>query len=109
MFLHQQWDKKFRTSDVLHFMPPFDEYLISYKDRTAVMDKEHHPKAFNNFGIFYPVILYNGQIVGNWKKVERKSGMTFDTSFFVECPDLDKELLEKAGDRYKTFMGKSVK
>lgn len=35
--------------------------------------------------------------------------MTFDTSFFVECPDLDKELLEKAGDRYKTFMGKSVK
>ena len=29
--------------------------------------------------------------------------MTFETSFFVECPDLDKELLEKAGERYKAF------
>ncbi|WP_455638292.1 winged helix DNA-binding domain-containing protein [Parabacteroides sp.] len=109
LFIHQQWDKKFRNKDVLHFMPPFDEYLISYKDRTAVMDKEHHPKAFNNFGIFYPVILYNGRIVGNWKKVEKKGGITFDTSFFVECPDLDKELLEKAADRYRTFLGKSIK
>ena len=103
LFLHQQWDKKFRTSDVLHFMPPFDEYLISYKDRTAAMDKEHHPKAFNNFGIFYPVILYNGQIVGNWKKVKKKGGISFETSFFVECPDLDRELLEEAGERYKAF------
>ena len=103
LFLHQLWDKKFRTSDVLHFMPPFDEYLISYKDRTAAMDNEHHPKAFNNFGIFYPVILYNGQIVGNWKKVKKKGGISFETSFFVECPDLDRELLEEAGERYKAF------
>ena len=84
-------------------LPPFDEYLISYKDRTAAMDKEHHPKAFNNFGIFYPVILYNGQIVGNWKKVKKKGGILFETSFFVECPDLDRELLEEAGERYKAF------
>ena len=39
LFLHQLWDKKFRASNVLHFMPPFDEYLISYKDRTAAMEK----------------------------------------------------------------------
>lgn len=103
LFIHQVWDKNFRKSDILHFLPPFDEYLISYKDRTTVMDKEHHPKAFNTFGIFYPVILYNGRIVGNWKKTVKKGEVLFDTSFFVQCPDLKEELIEKAANRYKAF------
>lgn len=103
LFIHECWNKKFRTADVLHFLPSFDEYLISYKDRTTVMDKEHHPKAFNNFGTFYPVILYNGKIVGNWKKVMKKGEIHCETSFFAECPGLDKELLEKAEGRYKGF------
>ena len=37
------------------------------------------------------------------KKVKKKGGISFETSFFVECPDLDRELLEEAGERYKAF------
>lgn len=93
-----------RSSDVLHFLPPYDEYLISYKDRTAAMDKEHHPKAFNNFGIFYPVILHNGRIVGNWKKTVKRGEIFIETSFFEECRKPDNEQIEKAADRYKHFV-----
>ena len=103
LFIHQNWDKRFKSCEVLHFLPPFDEYLISYKDRTAAMDKEHHPKAFNNYGTFYPVILYNGKIVGNWKKVMKKGEVKCETSFFVDCPELDEKLLEKAESRYKDW------
>lgn len=103
LFVHESWNKRIKSKEVLHLLPSFDEYLISYKDRTAAMDKEHHPKAFNNFGTFYPIILYNGKIVGNWKKTIKKGEAQFDTSFFVECPDLEKELLEKAASRYKAF------
>lgn len=102
-FVHEQWGKRFRNSDVLHFLPPYDEYLISYKDRTAAMDKEHHPKAFNNFGIFYPVILHNGRIIGNWKKKVKKGGFSIETSFFGEYPKPDDEQIEKAVEKYNRF------
>ena len=103
-FVHQQWKKRMRSCDVLHFLPPYDEYLISYKDRTAAMDKENHPKAFNNFGIFYPVILHNGRIVGNWKKMVKRGAISIETSFFEEYRKPDNEQIEKAADRYKRFI-----
>lgn len=104
LFVHQQWGKRIKSSDVLHFLPPYDEYLISYKDRTAAMDKEHHPKAFNNFGIFYPVILHNGRIIGNWKKTVKKGDISIETSFFGEYQKPDDEQIKKAADRYKRFV-----
>jgi len=72
LYFHHSYKGHTIEKDVIHLMPPFDEYLISYKDRTAALSLEDYPKAFNNFDIFYPVILYNGQIVGNWKKSIKK-------------------------------------
>lgn len=103
-FVHQSWKQKKVVDDVLHFLPPFDEYLISYKDRTAVLDPEHHKKAFNTFGTFYPVILHNGKIVGNWKKSVKKKETIIETSFFDSTYSVDKELLEMAGKRYREFL-----
>ena len=47
-------------------IPPYDEYLISYKSRDIVLPPEHRHHAHNNSGIFQPVIAYNGKICGNW-------------------------------------------
>lgn len=102
-YLHASCNRKTRCQNVLHLLPSYDEYLISYKDRTTVMLREHHPKAFNNFGIFYPVILYNGRIVGNWKRNTKKKELVLETSFFEEFSDFQEELLEKAIGRCHSF------
>ena len=102
-YLHATCDLKARCRKVLHLLPSYDEYLISYKDRTTVMLREHHPKAFNTFGIFYPVILYNGRIVGNWKKDSKKKALAVETSLFDESFDLPEDLLKKAVDYYCSF------
>ena len=47
-------------------IPPYDEYLISYKSRDIVLPPEHRHHAHNNSGIFQPVIAYDGTICGNW-------------------------------------------
>ena len=36
-------------------IPPYDEYLISYKSRDIVLPLEHRHHAHNNSGIFQPV------------------------------------------------------
>ena len=87
----------------LHLLPSYDEYLISYKERGTVIDPVHHPKAFSNNGIFYPVILYNGRIVGNWKKIAQRSQIKIETTFFERQPKIEKALLEDAIERYREF------
>lgn len=103
LYVHNSCSKKPAVRNVLHFLPAYDEYLISYKEREAVMDRKHYPKAFNRWGTFYPVILYNGKIIGNWSKKIRKGRMSVETSFF-ESVALDQKLIEAAEERYRNFI-----
>ncbi len=103
LYVHQSYNKKVKPDDVLHLLPSYDEYLISYKDRTTVMDAQHHSKAFNNFGIFQPVIMYRGEIVGNWRKSVKKGQINIETSFF-EQPPVDSQLIKQAEEKYKAFI-----
>lgn len=112
----EQWDGKTwyihnssrtcgKVSDHLHLLPPFDEYLLGYKDRTDVLPKEHYPKAFTNNGIFYPVILYNGQIIGNWEKTIEKGNVPIEGySWFQEHICADEALLNQSRDAYLKFL-----
>ena len=87
----------------VHILPSYDEYLISYKDRTDVLNKEYQHKAFNSFGIFRPVILYNGQIVGNWNKVIQKQTTHIEMNWFKKNTKIKRELLSLAERKYLTF------
>jgi hypothetical protein len=55
------------SSATIHHLPAFDEYLIAYADRTAVLAPEHTGKAIASNGIFRPTILHGGHIVGTWR------------------------------------------
>lgn len=102
-FIHQSCCQV-PTGDFVHLLPSFDEYLISYKDRTAALELLHHPKAFNNWGIFYPVILCNGRIIGNWKKVTSKGKINIETSFFDKKVKVNKKLLKEAEKNYLNYL-----
>ncbi len=58
-------------------IPPYDEYLISYKSRDIVLPPEHKHHAHNNSGIFQPVIAYDGAICGNWSPFKDDIQVTF--------------------------------
>lgn len=103
LFIHDTCTSIRSSKNTLHLLPSYDEYLISYKDRTAVLASDHHPKAFNNWGIFYPVILYDGKIIGNWKKSAAKKTLNVAYTFFDGHACEDSALLEKAIERYKMF------
>ena len=107
LYIHKDY-KECASSDtnILHFLPAYDEYIISYKDRTNVLDLKHHPKAFNNYGIFQSIILYNGHGVGNWKKIKKAKGIDFDISFWDNKLKIDKELLALKGKKLQDYIKK---
>lgn len=94
-----------KNSNITHFLPPFDEYLVSYKERTTVIPAEHHPKAFNRWGTFYPVILRDGRIIGNWSKATKQGEITISISHFDPAKTVGEEKsLTQAEKRYKKFI-----
>ncbi len=78
-------------------IPPYDEYLISYKSRDIVLPPEHKHHAHNNSGIFQPVIAYGGTICGNWSPFKDDC----QTSFFSD--DFHTEDIKDAWQAYKSF------
>lgn len=60
-----------------HLLPPYDEYLIGYKSRHVALPPEHQHHAHSNNGIFYPVVLHDGKVVGNWSPYKEEHVPTF--------------------------------
>ena len=78
-------------------IPPYDEYLISYKSRDIVLTPDYSHKAHNNSGIFQPVIAHDGIICGNWAPFQKDS----KADFFLGNHDTD---LQEEWTKYKKYL-----
>lgn len=92
----------------LLLLPAFDEYLISYKDRTPSIDERHMPHAFTKNGIFKPIIVLNGQVVGIWKRTVKKDKVIIEPTFLQRTPKSVEKLLQQQAKAFGDFIGKNV-
>lgn len=104
-YVHNACRTRGKVTGCLHLLPSYDEYLLGYKDRTDVLPKEHYPKAFTNNGLFYPVILHEGQVIGNWNKSARKGGKQIEHTCFRLHDCLNEVVLTQEKERYIRFLG----
>jgi hypothetical protein len=103
LFIHQGC-KEAGEMNTLQLVPAYDEYLISYKDRTTVISPEHHPQAFTKQGLFYPIVLYQGQVVARWRKTQRKNQAQIEITHFHQSTPFPQSLLPPAEARYRAFI-----
>jgi hypothetical protein len=104
-----QHDTLAKTSDTsFHFLPAFDEYLISYKDRTAALVLEHQKKAFTSNGIFKPVLLMNGEGIGIWNRSIKNEFVYIETNIFKTNTKHIQQSLEKEAENIGRFLNKSI-
>jgi hypothetical protein len=97
-----------KSSPSVYLLPAYDEYVISYKDRTACLPLEHQSKTISTNGIFRPSVVINGQVLGTWKRTVRKNEMVVETEFFVKGSKLKSTLTKKiqgAAARIQAFFG----
>lgn len=66
LFLHQDSRTRGFRSGGVHLLAPYDEYLIGYKSRHVALHPDHSHRAHNSRGIFWPVVLQDGEVIGNW-------------------------------------------
>jgi hypothetical protein len=98
--------KKYKES--VYLLPAYDEFLISYKDRSAAIAFENNKKAVSNNGIFRPTIVIDGQIKGIWKKSTKKDQVIIETEFFHPPKKTILRSLEKPLTALRYFLEKDV-
>ena len=63
----------------LRLLPAFDNYLVGYRDRAAILDPALHPRVYQG-GMIRPVVLNDGRVVGTWA-LDRGKGHVAVTPF----------------------------
>jgi hypothetical protein len=95
--------------NILHLLPPFDEYLVGYRDRSATLDKVNSGKVVpGNNGMFMPIIVINGQVVGTWKRIIKKDEVRVTPIPFTAWDKATGQLFTAAAARYSLFLGLSL-
>lgn len=92
----------------VYLLPAFDEFIISYKNRSAALSLAHHNKAVSSNGIFRPTLVVNGIVTGTWKRTIKNKKIIIETSFFEHHTIAMKTLIEEAGVSFGNFLGKEV-
>jgi len=87
----------------VYLLPTFDEFLISYKNRSAVITAEDHKKAISDNGIFRLFVFVNGQINGLWKRTFKKGIVIVETEYFRPHNITEEHLIDDAVDSFGYF------
>jgi hypothetical protein len=102
MYRHQDARTRgFRRGGVI-LLPSYDEYLIGYKSRQVSVHPDHSHHAHNQRGIFWPVVLLDGVVVGNWSTPGGVPGI----EVFHPGVELDEDAVLAETARYRKFMRK---
>lgn len=90
-------------------LPAFDEYLLGYKDRSAVLAAEHAGKVVpGGNGMFLPMMVQNGRVVGTWKRKLKKRSVSIEYAPFGKLKKADTAAFDIAARRYGEFLGLMV-
>ena len=92
----------------VHLLPAYDEYLISYANRSAALAIVNNKKTISDNGIFRPVIVIDGQVEGIWKRTTIKDKVKIETSHFKVHDSETIRSLKKEATRYGIFLDKKI-
>jgi Winged helix DNA-binding domain len=88
-------------------LPPYDEYLIAYKDRSAALDAALWNPIATRDPFVAPIVL-DGRVVGGWKRTVGKDAVSITLDLLERLSRVDARLVDDAAQRYAAFLGLMV-
>ncbi len=97
------------SSPAAFLLPPFDQYLLGYKDRGAVLDPTYATKVVSGGnGMFKPLIVVDGRVVGTWKRTLRPKKVVVVFDPFEPLPPAHMTAVAAAAESYGRFLQRPV-
>ncbi|MEX6688525.1 winged helix DNA-binding domain-containing protein [Danxiaibacter flavus] len=94
-----------KTSTAVFLLAGFDEYIVAYKDRSAVLHPQHVKAVMGlGNGIFNNTVLVNGKVAGVWKRTFQKQKVNIDFAMFGDTSEVVKKKILTASKRFGKFL-----
>jgi len=93
-----------RPERAAYLLPPYDEYLIAYKDRSAALDSALWD-AVVSWDPFSAPIVVDGCVVGGWKRTVEKGTVRLRLDLPRKLSRADSRLVDDAVGRHQAFLG----
>jgi hypothetical protein len=86
-----------------YLLPPFDEYLLGYKDRSSSLDPAYARQVNAGGGMPRPAIVVNGRVAGTWKRTIRSGRIVVTLELFHKLDEDECSAIDAAVHRYGAF------
>jgi hypothetical protein len=88
-------------------LPAFDEYLVGYADRSAVLDPRFAKQVNAGGGMLRPAVVIDGEVVGTWSRRLTKTRAEVSVRPFKPLTRAERQAVDAASERYTEFLGMS--
>jgi hypothetical protein len=78
-------------------LPPFDGYLLGYRDRQHALDPEHARKVNAGGGMPAATVLLGGRVAGTWRLRRKGGNPSLTIRPFREMNRKERDLIAQAG------------
>lgn len=92
-------------SPAAFLLPAFDEYLIAYRDRDAVLDPKYVKRLNAGGGMLGNCIVLDGRVIGTWRRTLARAAVAIELEFFEAPAPRERQAVEVAAQRYGGFHG----
>jgi hypothetical protein len=95
--------------DALLLLPGFDEYLLGYKDRAAMLAAEHMNRIIpGGNGVFQPTIVAKGRVIGTWRRQIKKQRVGIQAMPFRELTKRQRQAFVKTSHTYADYLEREL-
>jgi len=92
-----------------YLLPNFDEYVVSYTDRSAFFDPAHDEGLIpRNSMLSHHTIVIDGQVAGTWKRTLSRDSVLIELSPFAPLTKARSRAVRAAAEGYAQFLGLSL-
>ncbi|MEZ4657767.1 MAG: winged helix DNA-binding domain-containing protein [Caldilineaceae bacterium] len=89
----------------VYLLPGFDEFVLGYGDRSAVLDPAYAQRICpGGNGVFQPTVVADGAIKATWKRTLKKRQVNVEWEPFRAFTAREEEALVLAAQRYGEFL-----
>ncbi len=96
------------ASPSLHLLPPFDEFLVAYADRSAALPAALNRNIVGINGLLSPCIVVDGRVVGRWSRRLSGDAVRVAPELLATPPRGIARELRREATRYAAFLGKAL-
>jgi len=86
-------------------LPAFDEYLIAYRDRDAVLDPKYVKRLNAGGGMLGTCVVLDGRVIGTWRRTLARTSVAIEIEVFEAPTQRAHRAITAAARRYGVFLG----